>query len=130
MQLLNYLPQYRQLPLPKEVAERAIYYLVEPFGTFKDAKCFYNACSTTIVVFNRDVCTCIPDEWLNDITTHFIKQAIENPELKYVLPNGYEMMLTITHDAGNGLYVIKPKELKLSFTNEEEVEVLPHPNKQ
>ncbi|OUS29521.1 hypothetical protein A9Q98_06275 [Thalassotalea sp. 42_200_T64] len=115
MQLINYIPNQRRLALPRRVAKQVIHNLVEPFFNLKEAKAFYKECPTSIVIFNRTCNTAIPDEWLNDITTHFIKQAIENPEHKYDLADEYEMMLTITSDAGNGLYVIKPKELKISF---------------
>jgi hypothetical protein len=115
MQVVNDLPSAKQLALPDLVAKQVVYYLVEPFGDIREAEAFYKECSSTLVIFNRQSNQTIPDDFLSDVTTHFIKEAINNPEIQHELADNYQMMLTITSDDGSGLYVVKPRELELNF---------------
>jgi hypothetical protein len=117
MQILHYLPTENQLILDNATAQAVVDLLVEPFGTLKEAKAFWEAYPSTIVILN------INDELkkvlgtLDNINRHFIEQAETTPEFIEMLPNNYQLSLTLTSDYGNGFYLVKPCEMQLTQEN-------------
>lgn len=111
MQILNYLPSENQLILDNAVAQAVVDLLIVPFGTRCKATKFWQEYPSTIVVMNRndDVESCLKQ--LSEITRLFVEAANFNPEFIEHLPDSYQLSLAITSDNGNGLYLIKPKNM-------------------
>lgn len=108
MQILHHLPSENQLILDNHVAQSVVEHLIRPFNSRDDAKAFWDEYPSTIVVLNGNDDAEKALDCLDDITRHFVEQAEITPEFIEVLPNNYQLSLTIISDSGNGLYLIKP----------------------
>jgi hypothetical protein len=111
MQVINYLPQPEQLALPKEVADKLVELLIEPFGDVKTARDFWKEYPCKIICLEAHEDMKLITETLNDVLCHLIEARISAPEFTESLPHNYECHLFITSDEGNGIYLIKPTEL-------------------
>lgn len=114
MQILHYLPTENQLILDNATAQAMVDLLVEPVGSITEAIALWKALPSTIVILD------VNDEpkkalgILDDINRHFIEQAETAPEFVEILPDNYQLSLTITSDYGNGFYLVKPCDMQLT----------------
>lgn len=105
MQLLNHWPNECDLSLPEEVKQSLLTHLLEPFGDEENAKIFWQDYPSMIVIFDQnDPFNSL--QWLNGELQHQISFAQTNPEYSDTLALGYSIKLSITSDAGNGLYLV------------------------
>ena len=105
MQVLKHWPNERDLSLPEEVRQALLTHLTEPFGDEENAKIFWLEYPSMIVIFDpNDPLDSV--QWLNDELQHQIEFAQLNPEYSDTLILGYSIKLSITSDAGNGLYLV------------------------
>ncbi len=103
MQLLKHWPS--EIALPEEVKQALLTHLTEPFGDEESAKIFWLEYPSMIVIFApNDPLDSI--QWLNDELQCQIEFAQLNPEYSDTLALGYNIKLSITSDAGNGLYLV------------------------
>lgn len=103
MQLLKHWPS--EIALPEEVKQALLTHLTEPFGDEESAKIFWLEYPSMIVIFDpNDPLDSI--QWLNDELQCQIEFAQLNPEYSDTLALGYNIKLSITSDAGNGLYLV------------------------
>jgi hypothetical protein len=103
MQLLKHWPS--EIALPEEVKQALLTHLTEPFGDEESAKIFWLEYPSMIVIFDpNDPLGSV--QWLNDELQHQIEFAQLNPEYSDTLALGYNIKLSITSDAGNGIYLV------------------------
>lgn len=105
MQLLNHWPSESDISLPEEVKHALLAHLLEPFDDEESAKTFWQDYPSMIVTFDpNDPLDSL--QWLNDEFQHQIEFTQLNPEYSDTLALGYSVKLSITSDAGNGLYLV------------------------
>ena len=114
MQILHLMPEIETLALPTPTAISVVEYLVEPFGTIQNAKQFWCEYPCILICLTEEDSAETVLNSLNDELYHYLTIADDTPEFTEPLPKGYQLSLAITHDAGNGLYLVKPSTLSLS----------------
>lgn len=118
MQLLNHWPSESDISLPEKVKCALLAHLLEPFEDIESAKAFWHDYPSMIIIVKpNDPIESI--QWLNKILQQQVKFALSNSDLSDVLPLGFTIKLSITSDAGNGLYVITPAESFLLNVSED-----------
>jgi len=111
MQILHAIPEIEELALPLSTAVNVLELLVEPFGTLDKASQFWQDYPCTLVCINKHDTPSTALASLSDELSHAIELAENEPEFVEFISSGYQLSLTITNDAGNGLYLVKPTEL-------------------
>lgn len=115
MQVIHYLPIAEQLALPPNVASRVIKLLIEPFGSLKDATDYWQEYPSIVVCLNSHDKVAAALHSLDVFIQHYIECADSTPELVELLPDEFQLSLTIINDGnGNGLYLIKPTDMNLT----------------
>lgn len=114
MQILHFMPDIEELALSKVTAISVVEQLVEPFGTIQNAKKFWTDYPCILVCLTEQDDAESIFSSLTDELQHFIELAARTPEFMELLPKDYQLSLTITNDAGNGLYLVKPSSLPLT----------------
>ena len=105
MQLLKHWPSESDISLPEKVKQALLTHILEPFDDEENAKTFWQDYPSMIVIFDQnDPLDSL--QWLNDELQHQIEFAQHNPEYSDTLALGYIVKLSITSDAGNGLYLV------------------------
>ena len=105
MQLINHWPSNSYIALPQEVKKVLLIHLLEPFGDEESAKIFWQDYPSMIVIIDQND-SIDSLQWLDDELQHQISFAQTNPEYSDTLALGYSIKLSITSDAGNGLYLV------------------------
>ncbi|MFK5949334.1 MAG: hypothetical protein QM500_11275 [Methylococcales bacterium] len=109
MQLINYWPSEINISLPEEVKQALLTHLLEPFDDEENAKVFWQDYPSIIVIFDQnDPIDSL--QWFNDELQHQIEFTQTNPEYSDTLVLGYSVKLSITSDAGNGLYLVAEED--------------------
>lgn len=105
MQVLKHWPSESEIALPETVKQALLTHLTEPFGDKESAKTFWQEYPSMIVIFEQsDPLDSV--QWLNDELQHQVEFAQLNPEYSDALVLGYSIKLSITSDAGSGLYLV------------------------
>jgi hypothetical protein len=105
MQLLKHWPSESDISLPEKVKQALLTHILEPFDDEENAKTFWQDYPSMIVIFDQnDPLDSL--QWLNDELQHQIEFAQHNSEYSDTLALGYIVKLSITSDAGNGLYLV------------------------
>ena len=105
MQVLKHWPSESEIALPEKVKKALLTHLTQPFGDEESAKIFWLEYPSMIIIFDQND----PQDsvqWLNDELQCQIEFAQLNPEYSDKLALGYSIKLSITSDAGNGLYLV------------------------
>jgi len=116
MQHITTWPGQQQIKLPVPVKEALIKHLNEPFDNEQQAIGFWQTTQTQLIILNQNEIQNISkllkqiDESChqskNKNLKHALIQALEYPEYKEVLIEGYTIQLAILSDAGEGVYLI------------------------
>jgi hypothetical protein len=105
MQLLNHWPSESDISLPEQVKHALLAHLLEPFGDEESAKAFWHDYPSMIIIV-KPIDSTSSLQWLNDELQHQVEFAQTNPEYSDILALGYSVKLSITSDAGNGMYLV------------------------
>jgi len=123
MQIINHWPSNSALALDKQTTKDLVDHLIVPFGTEFEAKDFWQAYPSTIVIINE-----LDDhntlKQLETQTSILINQALLAPEYIERLNDNYFVSLSITNDSGVGIYLVINHRSK--FLTYEENKCLAH----
>ena len=114
MQLLNYWPDNNILALPEPVRKALFDHLIEPFGDEQSAHEFWDEYPSTIVIIEpKDSNTLLT--LIGEAVKDLITFGVEFPEYTQPLGQGYQVILSIVNDAGNGVYLVFRDEINLTL---------------
>jgi len=114
MQLLNYWPENNILALPDSVSKTLLTHLIEPFGDEHSAQEFWDEYPSIIVIIepkdSSSLLSLIGEE-IKDLITFGLKFS------EYIEPlgQGYQVILSIVNDAGNGVYLVFRDDINLTL---------------
>ena len=105
MRLINRWPEATDFELPKNTVQEMMNLLTEPFDTENEAKALWYELGTALIVIDANDTTEILEAF-SDRLVEQIRFALQHPETDDALVNDYQLMLSITNDAGGGLYLL------------------------
>lgn len=114
MQILHFIPDIDDLALSKASAISAVELLIQPFGTIQATQEFWNNHPCTLVCLTEKDVPQTALASLDDTLLHLIELANNSPEFVEPLPKGYQLSLAIISDEGNGIYLIKPRDMNIT----------------
>ena len=116
MQYINHWPELTKLALPEPVAQDFYRQLLEPFDSEEEAKELWEEMPSTIIILNSSESM---SQLMKSDTWSDIEFALKYPEYTESLTMGYQVMLAIVNDAGNGIYLVIPPELSTVMSEKE-----------
>jgi len=114
MQIINTWPEDIKLALPESVTTALIKHLKEPFMDQDEAKLYWQEENPILVILD-DSDTRDSLKQLDDLLQHKIERALDNPEYSEGLTHDYVIKLAIFSNAGEGIYCVIPKRVRLSL---------------
>lgn len=114
MQILHFMPDIDDLALSKASAISVIELLIQPFGTIQATQDFWHHYPCILVYLTEKDVPQTALASLDDTLLHLIELADNSPEFVELLPKDYQLSVAIISDEGNGIYLIKPRSMKLT----------------
>lgn len=105
MQVITSWDDLKTISMPKNVSQALVNHLIEPFNDEAGAKAFWSACPTVLFFFEQSDSL----ESLSSLekSQHLQAQfALDYPEYREELIEGYVIQLAILNDEGSGVYLV------------------------
>jgi hypothetical protein len=114
MQILHFMPEIDDLALSKATTISILELLIQPFGTTQVTQDFWHNYPCILVCLTEKDVPKTALGSLDDNLLHLIELADNSPEFVELLPKGYQLSLAIISDEGNGIYLIKPRDMNIT----------------
>ena len=105
MRLINRWPEATDFELPKNTVQEMMNLITEPFDTEHEAKALWRQLGTALIVIDPDDTTEVLEAF-SDRLVEQIRFALQYAETDDALANDYQLILSITNDAGGGIYLL------------------------
>lgn len=104
MRLINRWPEATDFELPKNTVQKMMNLITDPFDTENEAKTLWRQLGTALIVIDPDDTTEVLEAF-SDRLVEQIRFALQYPESDDALANDYQLILSITNDAGGGFFI-------------------------